>query len=266
MRQELCRAASMLAFCLLTLFCVVGTARAEGYYDPPTGARIDNIQVVGTQRIEPATVLTYLDVKVGDNMTEDTLNRALKSLFGTGLFADVTLRQKGTTLEVNVTENPVINQIAFEGNDRIKDDDLLAEIQLRPRQVFTRSKVQEDVNRLYALYRRQGRFSVTIDPKVIRLDQNRVNLVFEISEGPVTKIASIRFVGNVHYTDEKLRTVISTKDLLGFDSFQPTIVMIRNACRTIKNYCVNITSRKAMPISKSLHPLRSYQKIVSVSM
>ena len=100
----------------MALFCVViNTANAEGYYDPPTGARIDNIQVIGTQRIEPSTVLTYVDTKVGDNMTEDTFNRALKSLFGTGLFADVTLRQKGGTLEVDVTENPVINEVAFEG-------------------------------------------------------------------------------------------------------------------------------------------------------
>ena len=106
----------------------------------------------------------------------------------------------------------LLMKLPLKGNDRIKDDDLLTEIQLRPRQVFTRSKVQEDVNRLYALYRRQGRFSVTIDPKVIKLDQNRVNLVFEISEGPVTKISSIRFVGNVHYTDDKLRTEITTKE------------------------------------------------------
>ncbi len=211
MKQRLSLVA-FLAATILLITGIFGAVRAEGYYDPPSGAQINNINVIGTQRIEPSTVLTYLDVKVGDKMTEETFNRALKSLFGTGLFADVTLRQKGNTLEVEVQENPVINQIAFEGNDKIKDDDLNAEIQLRPRQVFSRNKVQSDVNRLYALYRRQGRFSVNIDPKVIKLDQNRVNLVFEIDEGPVTKVEAIRFIGNNHYSDSKLRTVVSTKE------------------------------------------------------
>ncbi len=184
----------------------------EGYYQPPSGERIDDIKILGVERIEPATVLTYLDARIGDSMTQDTLDRALKSLFATGLFSDVTLRQKGHILEVTVAENPVINEIAFEGNDKIKDDELRAEIQLRPRQVFSRSKVQADVNRLYQLYRRQGRFSVNIDPKIINLDQNRVNLVFEIDEGGVTKVRSIRFVGNERYDDDKLRGVISTKE------------------------------------------------------
>lgn len=176
------------------------------------GERISEIQIVGVERIEPATVLTYMDVRVGDPLNQETMNRALKSLFATGLFADVTLRPKGRILEVSVAENPVISQIAFEGNSKIENDELLAEISLRPRQVFTRTKVQADVNRLYQVYQRNGRFSATIDPKVIRLDQNRVNLVFEIDEGPVTDVKSIRFVGNKRFDDERLRSEISTKE------------------------------------------------------
>src|SRR5690606_16123814 len=95
------------------------------------GQRISEIQIVGVERIEPATVLTYVDVRVGDPMNRETMDRALKSLFGTGLFADVTLRQKSSVLEVTVVENPVISQIAFEGNDKIEDEELLAEISLR---------------------------------------------------------------------------------------------------------------------------------------
>ncbi|MBI2234288.1 MAG: outer membrane protein assembly factor BamA [Micavibrio aeruginosavorus] len=181
-------------------------------YVEPSGTMIRDIQVVGTERIEPATVLTYLDIKVGDPMTQETLDSALKSLFGTGLFADVSLRQKGSTLEVTVVENPVINEIAFEGNDKIKDDELLAEIQLRPRQVFTRTKVQTDTTRLYQVYRRNGRFAVNIEPKVIKLDQNRVNLVFEVDEGPVTYVKSVKFVGNTHFSDNKLLSEISTAE------------------------------------------------------
>ncbi len=176
-----------------------------------SGDVIREIRVVGTERIEPATVLTYLEARVGDRMTQDTLDRAVKSLFATGLFADVTVSQRGSALEVRVIENPVVNEIAFEGNSKIKDEDLLAEIQLRPRQVLTRTKVQSDANRLFEVYQRNGRFSATVEPKVIKLDQNRVNLVFEITEGPVTKVEGVRFVGNSAYDDDNLQSVISTK-------------------------------------------------------
>jgi outer membrane protein insertion porin family len=175
-------------------------------------ATIRDIKIVGSQRIEPATVKSYMNVSIGSPMERSTLESALKNLFATGLFADVSMNQQGDTLVVNVVENPVINEIAFEGNDKLKDEDLLAEIQLRPRQVFTRTKVQSDVTRLYQIYRRNGRFSVSIEPKVIKLDQNRVNLVFEINEGDVTNVESIRFVGNKKYDDERLRSEISTKE------------------------------------------------------
>ncbi|MCB1782889.1 MAG: outer membrane protein assembly factor BamA [Alphaproteobacteria bacterium] len=173
---------------------------------------IKKIQVNGAQRVEASTVLSYMDLKSGDQINSEKADQALKSLFATGLFADVKLNYQDGTLNVNVIENPLINKIAFEGNDKIKDEELLSEIQLRPRQVFTRTKVQSDVSRLYQIYRRQGRFSVNIEPKVIELDQNRVNLVFEIQEGDVTKVESIRFVGNRHYSDDKLRSAISTKE------------------------------------------------------
>ncbi len=175
-------------------------------------AVLSQIKVEGSERVEPATVLSYMDIKVGDEMTRENLDATLKSLFATGLFADISLNQQGSVLVVKVVENPVINEIAFEGNDKIKDDELLGEIQLRPRQVFTRTKVQSDVSRLYQVYRRNGRFSVDIEPKVIRLDQNRVNLVFEIEESGITTIKSIRFVGNKRFDDDRLRTEISTKE------------------------------------------------------
>jgi outer membrane protein insertion porin family len=173
---------------------------------------IREIRVEGTERIEPATVISYIDLKVGDKASQESMDRSLKNLFATGLFADITLQQDGGTLIVKVMENPVINQIAFEGNDEIEDEELLAEIQLRPRQVFTRTKVQGDVTRLHQVYRRKGRFSVIIEPKVIKLEQNRVNLVFEIQEGEITNVQSIRFVGNKRFDDDTLRSEISTKE------------------------------------------------------
>lgn len=173
---------------------------------------VREIRVNGTERVEPATVMTYLDVKMGDPMTDELMDRGLKNLFATGLFADVKLHQERGALIVDVIENPVINQIAFEGNTEISDDELLAEVSLRPRQVFTRTKVQNDVARVFDVYQRSGRFAANVDPKVIELDQNRVNLVFEIEEGKITTIKGIRFVGNEAFDDDALRAELASKE------------------------------------------------------
>ncbi|MGH1455413.1 MAG: outer membrane protein assembly factor BamA [Alphaproteobacteria bacterium] len=175
-------------------------------------ARVQKIEISGAQRIEESTIASYMDLKVGDTVDNISTDRVLKNLFATGLFADVKVINNNGVVQIDVVENPIINQIVFEGNDEIDDAELLAEVQMRQRQVFTRTQVQSDVSRLYQVYRRQGRFSVDIQPKIIRLDQNRVNLVFEIQEGDITKIQSIRFVGNAEYSDSKLRSVISTKE------------------------------------------------------
>lgn len=123
---------------------------------------VKKIEISGVQRIEESTIASYMDLKVGDPVDNTATDRALKSLFSTGLFADVKVQQSNGIVSVQVVENPVINVIRFEGNDAINDSELLAEVQLRQRQVFTRSKVQSDVSRLYQVYRRQGRFSVLI--------------------------------------------------------------------------------------------------------
>lgn len=173
---------------------------------------VREIRVNGAQRIEPTTILNYLGIKVGQAVDEAQLNDGLKDLYGTGLFADVSLRKDRGVLLVDVIENPIISQIAFEGNSDIKDEELLAEISLRPRQVFTRTKVQNDVSRVYEVYRRTGRFAADVDPKIIKLDQNRINVVFEVTEGDITNIKGIRFVGNKAFDDDTLRSEISTKE------------------------------------------------------
>ncbi len=128
------------------------------------------------------------------------------------MFADVRLSRDGNTLVVKVVENPIINRIAFEGNHKLDDKELNAEIQLRPRVVYTRTRVQSDVKRILDLYRRHGRFGATVEPKIIQLSENRVDLVFEINEGEFTGIRSINFVGNKDFSESKLRSVIATKE------------------------------------------------------
>lgn len=177
-----------------------------------SGGTVRDIRVEGVQRIEPTTVRSYLTVSPGDPFDPDRIDQSLKNLFNTGLFADVVLRREGDALVVAVVENPIINRIAFEGNRRIEKDNLEKEIQLRPRVVYTRTRVQNDVQRILDIYRRQGRFAATVEPKVIQLDQNRVDLVFEIDEGTRTGVRQIAFVGNEKFSDGTLREAIQTKE------------------------------------------------------
>ena len=197
-----------LALALLSFHLLVGLAQAQ----VPSGGTIEEIRIEGTQRVEPETVRSYLLVQPGDKFDSDRVDQSLKALFATGLFTDVTLRREGDALIVRVVENPVINRIAFEGNHRLSDKSLTDEIQLRPRAVYTREKVQSDVKRVLDLYRRNSHFAATVDPKVIPLEQNRVDLVFEIDEGPLTGIAGINFVGNHQFGASRLREVIQTKE------------------------------------------------------
>jgi outer membrane protein insertion porin family len=173
---------------------------------------VSDIRIVGAKRIELETIRSYLQIQPGDPWNEELVNNSLKALFATGLFADVNLSRVGNTLVVKVVENPIINRIAFEGNKKLSDKDLNAEIQLRPRVVYTRTRVQNDVKRILELYRRHGRFGATVEPKVIQLSENRVDLVFEINEGDFTGIRSVNFVGNHAFSENKLRGVIATKE------------------------------------------------------
>lgn len=173
---------------------------------------IQEIRVEGNQRIEAETVRSYMLVREGDFFDLQQIDRSLKSLFATGLFADVNLRREGNVLVVRIVENPIINRLAFEGNKRIDEDVLAAEVQLRPRVVYTRTKVKNDVARILEVYRRSGRFAATVEPKVIRQPDNRVDLVFEIDEGRPTRIRKIIFIGNRRFSDSKLKGVILTKE------------------------------------------------------
>lgn len=179
---------------------------------PPAAGAIANIRVEGAQRVDPGTVLSYMRIRAGDRFDRQRMDESLKALYGTGYFRDVRFRLEGAELVVQVLENPVINRIAFEGNRRIEDDVLQAEAQLKPRLVYTVSRAQADAQRIVEIYRRSGRFSVKVEPKLIELEQNRVDLVFEIDEGDLTEIHRIVFIGNKRFSDGQLRSVISTAE------------------------------------------------------
>src|SRR5258707_14357784 len=171
---------------------------------------IQRIVVEGTQRIEPDSVLSYLLLRQGQAYDPAIADRSLKVLFDTGLFSDVRMDWDGMTLTVRVVESPIINQVVYEGNSQLSDTDLNKEVQVRPRMVFTRARVQADVQRIIELCRRSGRFAATVEPKIIQRPQNRVDLVFEINEGPTTDVAAINFIGNRVFADADLREQIAT--------------------------------------------------------
>lgn len=181
--------------------------------------RIANIEVRGNQRIERSTILSYLTLERGDAFDLAAVDQSLKTLFATGLFSDARLFREGSTLVVEVDENPIVNRVAFEGNRRLNEEDLSAETQLRPRIVFTPAKAQADAQRLIELYRRSGRFAATVEPKIVRLPQNRVDLIFEIDEGETTGIARINILGNEEFSDAELRGAIATKESRFFRFF-----------------------------------------------
>lgn len=178
---------------------------------PAAQSTIRSLAVVGNQRLEPETVISYMKLRVGESYTRERLDDALRDLYATELFADVQIRDNQGALTVEVRENPVINRIVLEGNKRIKDDKISPEIKLAPRQIFTRTKARADVARIIELYRRQGRFAAQVEPKIVQLDQNRVDLVFEVNEGPRSKIRQINIIGNTEFSDRELRGEMATK-------------------------------------------------------
>jgi outer membrane protein insertion porin family len=188
------------------------------------GIVVREIRIVGNRRVEPETVRSYLQFSVGDAYDAGRIDQSLKALFATGLFADVRIDREGSAVVITVVENPVVNQVAFEGNYEVDTQTLQSEVQLKPRSVYTRARALADVQRILDVYRRQGRFAASVEPKIIELEQNRVNVVFEITEGAATTVKGINFIGNRTFSDSQLRDIITTTQAGWFDFLKGTSV------------------------------------------
>lgn len=226
------RAAWIAIACLLSVW-LAGSAVAQAPKPPPqarpaavpvrqvappaatpvrAGGTIQSIKVEGNQRIETGTILSYVLVQPGDPFDPDRLDRSLKTLYATGLFQDVRLTRDGDVLDVHVVENPLVNRIAFEGNHKLSDDQLRPELQLKPRAVFTPALAEQDRQHILDLYAKKGYYNARVDPQIIRLDQNRVDVVFQINDGAVTLISKIVFVGNHEFSEDRLGEVINSRE------------------------------------------------------
>jgi outer membrane protein insertion porin family len=204
----------------LALFVFLALAMPVAAQEPARGGgRISAVDVRGTQRIDPDTVRSYMLVQVGDAAEQDRIDRSLRALFATGLFRDVTIRNEGSRVIVDVVENPQVNRVAFEGNRRISSEILRGVVLTQPRSVFTPAAVQTDRQRILELYARRGRFRATVEPKFVELDQNRVDLVFEIFEGDPALISRVTFVGNNAFSESRLRDIVSSQEQAWFRIF-----------------------------------------------
>lgn len=183
------------------------------------GGQIEAIDVHGNERIETSTILSYLLVRQGDAFNQDEIDRSLKTLYATGLFRDVSLHRRGNILLVQVSENPIVNRIAFEGNHSSKDDDLRKVLTLRSRAVYTPEGASRDRQKILDLYAAKGRYAVTVTPQLIRLSHNRVDVVFQISEGTLTLIEKISFVGNKAFSEARLSQVVTSKQTAWYRFF-----------------------------------------------
>ncbi|MBL4855194.1 MAG: outer membrane protein assembly factor BamA [Robiginitomaculum sp.] len=197
----------------------VASAQDEANAQAPVQVRPDfikSIRVIGNQRVEANTVASYLLIAPGDRYSEERIDLSIKTLFATGLFADVLIEPGDGNLVIRVVENPIINRVIVEGNKALKTDKITDELEAAPRSVFTRSRVQADVQRIVDLYSQSGRFAAQVIPKVVQQDQNRVDLIFEITEGPTTGIKRINFIGNNEYSDRRLRKQLATKESIWY--------------------------------------------------
>src|SRR5216683_3814066 len=181
-----------------------------------------SIIVQGNQRVEADTIRSYFRPGPNGQLDAFQIDEGVKALISTGLFQDVRPTIQGGRLTITVVENPVINRIAFEGNKKVKDDQLKSEIQSKERGTLSRPVVQADTARIVELYRRSGRFDVRVDPKIIELPSNRVDLVFEITEGVKTGVKAIDFIGNRAYSSYRLKEEIKTSETRPFLAFLQT--------------------------------------------
>ena len=188
---------------------------------------INSISIDGIQRIDEETIISYANISKGDIYSEEIGNAVLKSLFETNLFSNIQISFEGNILNITIQENPTINLVRFIGNSKVKDEDLVIEILLKERSVYSRSKVKKDIERMLSLYQRAGRLSTEINPKLEILDNNRVNLTYEITESDVAKVSNIIILGNSVYSSSKIKSIMKTKEktLLRFlsssDNYDP---------------------------------------------
>lgn len=199
---------------LLATAVFVGAATASQPFLMPAYAQsfsFSNVKIEGNERVDAATILNYAGISRGQEVTAGGLNDAYQRIVNSGLFETVELVPQGSTLVIKVVEYPIVNVISIEGNKRLKDEKLTEILQSKPRRIYSPSLAEADAAAIAEAYRVSGRLAATVTPKIIRRSDNRVDLVFEVTEGKVVENERISFVGNKDFSDRRLRQVLETK-------------------------------------------------------
>ncbi len=199
---------------LLATAVFIGAATVSTPFLSPAFAQsfsFSNVVVEGNVRVDPATILSYAGISRGAEVSAAALNDALQRIQNSGLFETVEIVPQGSTLLIRVVEYPIVNVISFEGNKRLKDEQLAEIVQSQTRRVYSPSTAESDAADIAEAYRVSGRIAATVTPKIIRRSENRVDLVFEVAEGRVVEVERLAFVGNRAFSDRRLRQVLETK-------------------------------------------------------
>lgn len=199
------RAIAVVFLLVTVLFAALPQAAGAQTY------RFTGIEVSGNERVDAATIISYAGIARGETVSAAGLNDAYQRIVGSGLFEVVELQPRGATLVVNVREYPTINRINFEGNRRLDDENLAGLIQSKSRRVYSPSQAEADAAEIVLAYEQFGQLSATVVPKIIRRSENRVDLVFEVTEGAIVEIERISFVGNRAFSERRLRQALATK-------------------------------------------------------
>ncbi|MDE2446971.1 MAG: outer membrane protein assembly factor BamA, partial [Alphaproteobacteria bacterium] len=208
---------------LFVVFAFVAPVGAPfAFVSSAFAAPVSSIVIEGAQRVDRETVLSYLQFGNGQDATATRIDESLKALFQTGLFADVSIVRRGSAMVIRVVENPLINIVNFEGNSEIDDKTLQKEVEVKQSMIFTKARIQSDTRRVLALYQSKGFYNVKVDPQLIRLPENRVNIAFVISENGKTEVKSITFTGNKSFSADTLQGVLITKKSSWWNPFLRT--------------------------------------------
>ena len=213
------------------------------------GEQVSDISVSGNQRVSEGTIRSYLSLDIGDDISSDVLDGAIDRLFDTNLFNDVNISSENGLVKIIVTENPIINRVLVEGNDVLDSDILIAQLGIQPRRVYTKKVAIDGMQKLLEIYELSGRFGASIEPNIIELENNRVDLIFEINEGPLIKITSIQFNGNKRFSDRKLKQVIASREKDGGRFFLQQISMMKIGLNLTYAFLINSIKLEGMPIS-----------------
>jgi outer membrane protein insertion porin family len=224
--------------------------------------RIDKITITGNQRIEESTIKEYLGVKVGDNYSSDIQSQGVKNLYATQLFENIDIAMHGGNLIVTVSETPFISKVEFKGNTKVKSSLLTNEISTSAGESLRKSRLRADVEKIKEIYKRSGRFSLGVNAKVEPQENNRVKVIFEITEGPKTGISSIYFAGNNNYRDSELKSIILTKESRWFrfletnDTYDPDRIEYDKHVLTEFYNSVGFADFRVISVTADLLPTR----------